>query len=164
MERYARNLTAEAAKGGLEELIGREDELERTMQVLCRRVKNNPLHVGDASVGKTAITEGLAVRIAKKQVPDLLRDFEIFSLDMGALVAGTKYRGDFEERIKKLTDELLKKEKAILFIDEIHTIIGAGSVSGGSLDASNLLKPPTSSCSTSPPQDWTPAPRQSSST
>ena len=141
LERYARNLTAEAAKGGLEELIGREDELERTMQVLCRRVKNNPLHVGDAGVGKTAITEGLAVRIAKKQVPDLLRDFEIFSLDMGALVAGTKYRGDFEERIKKLTDELLKKEKAILFIDEIHTIIGAGSVSGGSLDASNLLKP-----------------------
>ncbi len=142
LERYARNLTEEGTKGVLDgNLIGREEELERTMQILCRLVKNNPIHVGDAGVGKTAITEGLAVKIAKGEVPELLRGFEVFSLDMGALVAGTKYRGDFEERIKRLTDELLKKDKAILFIDEIHTIIGAGSVSGGNLDASNLLKP-----------------------
>ncbi|MGI5174289.1 ATP-dependent Clp protease ATP-binding subunit ClpA [Treponema sp. OMZ 840] len=141
LERYTRNLTEEASKGLLDNLIGRDKELERTMQILCRLVKNNPIHVGDAGVGKTAITEGLAVKIAKGEVPPLLRNFEVFALDMGALVAGTKYRGDFEERIKRLTDELLKKEKAILFIDEIHTIIGAGSVSGGNLDASNLLKP-----------------------
>ncbi|WP_428769597.1 ATP-dependent Clp protease ATP-binding subunit ClpA [Treponema sp. HNW] len=141
LERYTRNLTEEASKGLLDELIGREEELERTMQILCRRVKNNPIHVGDAGVGKTAITEGLAIKIASGAVPDLLRGFEVFSLDMGALVAGTKYRGDFEDRIKRISDELLKKEKAVLFIDEIHTIIGAGSGSGGNLDASNLLKP-----------------------
>ncbi|MDR2111142.1 MAG: AAA family ATPase, partial [Spirochaetaceae bacterium] len=115
--------------------------LERTIQVLCRRLKNNPVHVGDSGVGKTAITEGLAQRIVAGEVPPTLKNFSIFSLDMGALVAGTKYRGDFEERIKRVIEEMLKKERAILFIDEIHTLVGAGSVSGGALDASNLLKP-----------------------
>ncbi|MDR2901203.1 MAG: ATP-dependent Clp protease ATP-binding subunit ClpA [Treponema sp.] len=141
LERFAKELTAIAKLGELEPVIGREAELDRTIQVLCRRLKNNPIHVGDSGVGKTAITEGLAQRIAAGDVPPSLRDFEIYSLDMGALVAGTKYRGDFEDRIKRIVDEILKKEKAILFIDEIHTLVGAGSVSGGSLDASNLLKP-----------------------
>lgn len=141
LERYTTELTALAKTGKLEPLIGRAEELERTIQVLCRRMKNNPVHVGDAGVGKTAITEGLAQRIASRDVPPLLYDYEIYSLDMGSLVAGTKFRGDFEERIKKVVDELLKKEKIILFIDEIHTIIGAGSTGGGTLDASNLLKP-----------------------
>jgi len=141
LERYTTELTAIARAGNLEPLIGREDELERTVQVLCRRLKNNPIHVGDAGVGKTAITEGLAQRIANGDVPPLIRGYEIYSLDLGSLVAGTKFRGDFEERIKRVVDELLKKEKAILFIDEIHTIIGAGSTGGGTLDASNLLKP-----------------------
>jgi ATP-dependent Clp protease ATP-binding subunit ClpA len=141
LERYATELTALARDHKLEPLIGREDELERTVQVLCRRLKNNPVHVGDSGVGKTAITEGLAQRIVAGMVPPTLRDFSIYSLDMGALVAGTKYRGDFEERIKRVVEEMLKKEKAILFIDEIHTLVGAGSVSGGALDASNLLKP-----------------------
>ncbi|MDR0390005.1 MAG: ATP-dependent Clp protease ATP-binding subunit ClpA [Spirochaetaceae bacterium] len=145
LERYAVELTALARNGQLEPVIGREAELERTVQVLCRRLKNNPVHVGDSGVGKTAITEGLAQRIALGQVPPTLKDFSIFSLDMGALVAGTKYRGDFEERVKKVVDEILKKERAILFIDEIHTLVGAGSVSGGALDASNLLKPALSS-------------------
>ncbi|MEI6875578.1 MAG: AAA family ATPase, partial [Spirochaetota bacterium] len=122
-------------------VIGRESEIERTVQVLCRRLKNNPIHVGDAGVGKTAITEGLAQRIVAGTVPPRLKGYTIYGLDMGALLAGTKFRGDFEERIKRVVDELLKKERAILFIDEIHTIIGAGAVSGGSLDASNLLKP-----------------------
>jgi len=141
LERYTVELTAQAKAGKLEPLVGREDELERTIQVLCRRLKNNPIHVGDAGVGKTAITEGLAQRIATRDVPPLLYDYEVYSLDMGSLVAGTKFRGDFEERIKRVVDELLKKEKVILFIDEIHTIIGAGSTGGGTLDASNLLKP-----------------------
>lgn len=141
LERYTVELTALAREGKLEPLIGREEELERTVQVLCRRMKNNPVHVGDAGVGKTAITEGLAQRIANKEVPQLLWDYEVYSLDMGALVAGTKFRGDFEDRIKKVMDELLKKDKSILFIDEIHTIIGAGSTGGGTLDASNLMKP-----------------------
>jgi ATP-dependent Clp protease ATP-binding subunit ClpA len=141
LERFATELTAQARDGKLEPVIGREAELDRTVQVLCRRLKNNPVHVGDSGVGKTAITEGLAQRIVKGKVPPLLRGFSIFSLDMGALVAGTKYRGDFEERIKKVVEEMLKKEKAILFIDEIHTLVGAGSVSGNALDASNLLKP-----------------------
>lgn len=141
LERYTVELTALARAGKLEPLIGREDEIERTVQILCRRMKNNPIHVGDAGVGKTAITEGLAQRIAEKSVPQLLWDYEVYSLDMGALVAGTKFRGDFEDRIKKVLDELLKKEKCILFIDEIHTIIGAGSTGGGTLDASNLMKP-----------------------
>jgi ATP-dependent Clp protease ATP-binding subunit ClpA len=141
LEKFATELTALARENQLEPVIGREAELDRTIQVLCRRLKNNPVHVGDSGVGKTAITEGLAQRIAAGNVPPTLKDFSIFSLDMGALVAGTKYRGDFEERVKKVVEEMLKKEKAILFIDEIHTLVGAGSVSGNALDASNLLKP-----------------------
>ncbi|GHU80497.1 ATP-dependent Clp protease ATP-binding subunit ClpA [Spirochaetia bacterium] len=141
LEKFATELTALARDGQLEPVIGREAELDRTVQVLCRRLKNNPVHVGDSGVGKTAITEGLAQRIVAGEVPPTLQNFSIFSLDMGALVAGTKYRGDFEERIKRVIEEMLKKEKAILFIDEIHTLVGAGSVSGGALDASNLLKP-----------------------
>ncbi|MDR0601081.1 MAG: ATP-dependent Clp protease ATP-binding subunit ClpA [Treponema sp.] len=141
LERYATELTALARENKLEPVIGREAELERTIQVLCRRLKNNPVHVGDSGVGKTAITEGLAQRIVKGIVPPTLRGFSIYSLDMGALVAGTKYRGDFEDRVKRVVEEILKKEKSILFIDEIHTLVGAGSVSGGALDASNLLKP-----------------------
>ncbi|MDR0720992.1 MAG: ATP-dependent Clp protease ATP-binding subunit ClpA [Treponema sp.] len=145
LEKYATELTALARDNRLEPVIGREAELDRTVQVLCRRLKNNPVHVGDSGVGKTAITEGLAQRIALGQVPPTLKNFTIYSLDMGALVAGTKYRGDFEERIKRVVEEILKKEKAILFIDEIHTLVGAGSVSGSALDASNLLKPALSS-------------------
>lgn len=141
LERFSTDLTILARDGKLEPVIGRSAELDRTVQVLCRRLKNNPIHVGDSGVGKTAITEGLAQRIVADQVPPTLRGFSIFSLDMGTLVAGTKYRGDFEERVKRVVEEILKKEKAILFIDEIHTLVGAGSVSGGSLDASNLLKP-----------------------
>jgi ATP-dependent Clp protease ATP-binding subunit ClpA len=141
LERYAVELTALARDHKLEPVIGRGEELDRTVQVLCRRMKNNPIHVGDSGVGKTAITEGLAQRIVAGDVPPVLKDFSIYSLDMGALVAGTKYRGDFEERIKRVIEEMLKKEKVILFIDEIHTLVGAGSVSGGALDASNLLKP-----------------------
>jgi ATP-dependent Clp protease ATP-binding subunit ClpA len=145
LERYATELTALARENKLEPVIGREAELDRTIQVLCRRLKNNPVHVGDSGVGKTAITEGLAQRIVAGNVPPTLKDFLIYSLDMGALVAGTKYRGDFEERVKRVVEEMLKKERAILFIDEIHTLVGAGSVSGGALDASNLLKPALSS-------------------
>ncbi|MDX9783775.1 MAG: ATP-dependent Clp protease ATP-binding subunit ClpA [Spirochaetia bacterium] len=145
LERFATDLTAQAAAGKLEPVIGREAEIERTVQVLCRRLKNNPIHVGEAGVGKTAITEGLAQRIVAGSVPPLLKDYTIYSLDMGALLAGTKFRGDFEERVKKVVDVLLKKEKTILFIDEIHTIVGAGAVTGGSMDASNLLKPALSS-------------------
>jgi ATP-dependent Clp protease ATP-binding subunit ClpA len=145
LERYATELTTLAREGRLEPVIGREAELDRTIQVLCRRLKNNPVHVGDSGVGKTAITEGLAQRIVAGDVPPTLKDFTIYSLDMGALVAGTKYRGDFEERVKRVVEEILKKERAILFIDEIHTLVGAGSVSGGALDASNLLKPALSS-------------------
>ncbi|MBP7263486.1 MAG: ATP-dependent Clp protease ATP-binding subunit ClpA [Spirochaetia bacterium] len=141
LERFTTDLTKLAREGKLEPVIGRESEIERTVQVLCRRLKNNPIHVGDAGVGKTAITEGLAQRIVAGTVPARLRDYAIFSLDMGSLIAGTKFRGDFEERVKRVVDELLKKEKVILFIDEIHTIVGAGSVTGGSMDASNLLKP-----------------------
>jgi ATP-dependent Clp protease ATP-binding subunit ClpA len=141
LERFASDLTKSARDGKLEPVIGRDAEIERTVQVLCRRLKNNPIHVGDAGVGKTAITEGLAQRIVSGDVPPRLRDYTIYALDMGALLAGTKFRGDFEERVKKVVDELLKKDKSILFIDEIHTIVGAGAVSGGSLDASNLLKP-----------------------
>jgi len=141
LDRYAIELTALAREQKLDPVIGREEELDRTVQVLCRRLKNNPIHVGDSGVGKTAITEGLAQRIIANDVPPMLRNFNIFSLDMGALVAGTKYRGDFEERVKRVIEEMLKKEKVILFIDEIHTLVGAGSVSGSALDASNLLKP-----------------------
>ncbi|MCX5819183.1 MAG: ATP-dependent Clp protease ATP-binding subunit ClpA [Deltaproteobacteria bacterium] len=138
---YTTELTARAKTGEMDPLIGREEILERTIQVLCRRFKNNPVHVGEPGVGKTAITEGLAQRIALDQVPEKLRDVKIYSLDMGAVLAGTRFRGDFEERMKRVLTELQKQEKAILFIDEIHNIVGAGAVSGGSMDASNILKP-----------------------
>jgi ATP-dependent Clp protease ATP-binding subunit ClpA len=138
---YCVNLNRKAAQGKIDPLIGRELEIERTIQILCRRSKNNPLYVGDPGVGKTAIAEGLARRIVKGEVPDVLKNAAIFSLDMGALLAGTRYRGDFEERLKAVVSELEALEGAILFIDEIHTVIGAGATSGGSMDASNLLKP-----------------------
>jgi len=141
LEKYATNLNEEALKGNIDPLIGRELEVERTIQVLCRRRKNNPLLVGEAGVGKTAIAEGLAKRIVEEQVPEVLLNNVIYSLDMGALVAGTKYRGDFEKRLKALVAQLKKEPNSILFIDEIHTIIGAGSASGGVMDASNLIKP-----------------------
>ncbi|MGD9412702.1 MAG: ATP-dependent Clp protease ATP-binding subunit ClpA, partial [Desulfobacterales bacterium] len=138
---FTLNLIELAAEGKLDPLIGREAELERTMQVLCRRRKNNPVFVGDPGVGKTAMAEGLAQKIQKGEVPDLLEGMEIFSLDLGGLLAGTKFRGDFEQRLKGVIAELQKKPKAILFIDEIHTIVGAGATSSGSMDASNILKP-----------------------
>jgi ATP-dependent Clp protease ATP-binding subunit ClpA len=138
---YCVDLNKKAESGKIDPLIGREAEIERTIQVLCRRTKNNPLYVGDAGVGKTAIAEGLARRIVNKEVPDVLQNATIFALDMGALLAGTRYRGDFEERLKAVVTELEECEGAVLFIDEIHTVIGAGATSGGSMDASNLLKP-----------------------
>jgi ATP-dependent Clp protease ATP-binding subunit ClpA len=138
---YTTNLNDLARMGKIDPLIGRADELERTIQVLCRRRKNNPLYVGEAGVGKTALAEGLAKRIVDGQVPDLIKDCVIYALDLGALVAGTKYRGDFEKRLKAVLGQLKQQPKAILFIDEIHTIIGAGSASGGTMDASNLIKP-----------------------
>ncbi len=141
LESYATDLNARARQGRTDPLIGRKHEVERTIQVLCRRRKNNPLYVGEAGVGKTAIAEGLAKLIEDNEVPEVLADATIYSLDLGALVAGTKYRGDFEKRLKALLAQLKKEEHAILFIDEIHTIIGAGSASGGVMDASNLLKP-----------------------
>jgi ATP-dependent Clp protease ATP-binding subunit ClpA len=138
---YATELTEKARAGGIDPLIGREEILQRTIQVLSRRLKNNPLHVGEPGVGKTAITEGLARMIVEERVPAALRGCRIYALDMGALLAGTKFRGDFEERLKKVIRDLEREERAILFIDEIHTVVGAGSVSGGSMDASNILKP-----------------------
>jgi len=141
IENFAVNLNEEAKKGNIDPLIGRDDELERTLQVLSRRRKNNPLFVGEAGVGKTAIAEGLANLIVDGKVPEFLADATIFSLDMGALLAGTKYRGDFEKRFKSLLKELEEDDNAVLFIDEIHTIIGAGAASGGMMDASNLIKP-----------------------
>lgn len=141
LDKYTTNLNQEALAGRIDPLIGRKLELERTVQVLCRRRKNNPLLVGEAGVGKTAIAEGLAKKIVEEDIPAILSDCTIYSLDLGALVAGTKYRGDFEKRLKALMNQLKKDEKAILFIDEIHTIIGAGSTSGGVMDASNLIKP-----------------------
>lgn len=141
LKKYASNLNEEALQGRIDPLIGREAEVERTIQILCRRRKNNPLLVGEAGVGKTAIAEGLAKRIIEKAVPDVLSDHVIYALDLGALVAGTKYRGDFEKRLKALLNQLKKEPRSILFIDEIHTIIGAGSASGGVMDASNLIKP-----------------------
>lgn len=151
LEDFTTNLTEAAAEGKLDPLIGRNGEIDRMMQVLCRRKKNNPLLVGEPGVGKTAMAEGLALRIhedkvareqdKKPSVPDLVQDVEIFLLDMGTLVAGTKYRGDFEKRLKSVVSAIEKREKAILFIDEMHTIVGAGATSGGSMDASNLLKP-----------------------
>ncbi|MCE7031341.1 ATP-dependent Clp protease ATP-binding subunit ClpA [Lysobacter sp. GX 14042] len=142
---FAVNLNERAREGKIDPLVGRGDEVERTIQVLCRRRKNNPLYVGDAGVGKTAIAEGLAKRIVDGEVPGVLADTTIYALDLGALVAGTKYRGDFEKRLKGVLAQLKKVDGAVLFIDEIHTIIGAGSASGGTMDASNLLKPALSS-------------------
>ncbi|WP_374374188.1 ATP-dependent Clp protease ATP-binding subunit ClpA [Dongia sp.] len=141
LEAYCVNLNQKAQNGKIDPLIGRDSEVSRTIQVLCRRTKNNPLYVGDPGVGKTAIAEGLARRIVKGDVPDVLKNATIFSLDMGALLAGTRYRGDFEERLKAVVKEMENLDGAILFIDEIHTVIGAGATSGGSMDASNLLKP-----------------------
>ena len=145
LEAYASNLNEQASLGRIDPLIGREKEVDRVVQILARRRKNNPLLVGEAGVGKTAIAEGLAKQIVDGNVPDIIADAEVYSLDLGALLAGTKYRGDFEKRFKGLLAELKKREHAILFIDEIHTIIGAGSASGGVMDASNLLKPLLSS-------------------
>ena len=141
LEAYCVNLNEKAKKGNIDPLIGRDDEVERCIQVLSRRRKNNPLLVGDPGVGKTAIAEGIARRIVNGKTPDVLKDAIIFSLDMGALLAGTRYRGDFEERLKAVMKKLTETEGAVLFIDEIHTIIGAGATSGGAMDASNLLKP-----------------------
>ncbi len=141
LEKYATNLNEAARKGKIDPLIGRKLEVERTIEILCRRRKNNPLYVGEAGVGKTAIAEGLARMIVENQVPDVLLDATIYSLDMGSLVAGTKYRGDFEKRLKAVLAEVKKQPGAILFIDEIHTVIGAGAASGGVMDASNLIKP-----------------------
>ncbi len=141
LEQYTQNLNQLAKDGKIDPLIGREHEVERVVQILCRRRKNNPLLVGEAGVGKTAIAEGLAWRITQGQVPDVLADSTVYSLDMGALLAGTKYRGDFEQRLKGVLKNLKDQPNAILFIDEIHTLIGAGAASGGTLDASNLLKP-----------------------
>ncbi|MEJ2763193.1 ATP-dependent Clp protease ATP-binding subunit ClpA [Photobacterium sp. MCCC 1A19761] len=145
LENFAINLNQLARAGGIDPLIGRDLELERTVQVLCRRRKNNPLLVGEAGVGKTAIAEGLAWRIVEGQVPDIIKDCVIYSLDIGSLLAGTKYRGDFEKRFKGILKQLEKEDHAILFIDEIHTIIGAGAASGGQVDAANLIKPLLSS-------------------
>ena len=141
LEKYATNLNEAARKGKIDPLIGRKLEVERTIEILCRRRKNNPLYVGEAGVGKTAIAEGLARMIVENQVPEVLLDATIYSLDMGSLVAGTKYRGDFEKRLKAVLAEVKKQPGAILFIDEIHTVIGAGAASGGVMDASNLIKP-----------------------
>lgn len=141
LDQYTTDLTRLAEEGKLEPLIGRDAILDRTIQILSRRLKNNPVHVGEPGVGKTAITEGLAFRIVNDDVPSFLKEFRIYSLDMGSLLAGTRFRGDFEERMKRVLKDLEKKPKSMLFIDEIHTIIGAGAVSGGSMDAGNLLKP-----------------------
>jgi ATP-dependent Clp protease ATP-binding subunit ClpA len=141
LELYATDLVARAAAGAIDPLIGRANEIERMVQVLCRRRKNNPLLVGEPGVGKTALAEGLALRIHEGDVPEVLRDAKVFALDLGALVAGTRYRGDFEERVKQVLDRLAKEPNAIIFIDEIHSMVGAGAASGGAMDAGNLLKP-----------------------
>ena len=141
LDEFASNLNELARQGKIDPLIGRAEEIERTIQILCRRRKNNPLYVGEAGVGKTALAEGLAKRIVEGEVPAVLKDATLYALDLGALVAGTKYRGDFEKRLKGVLAQLRKEDNAILFIDEIHTIIGAGSASGGTMDASNLIKP-----------------------
>ncbi|MCC5974918.1 MAG: AAA family ATPase, partial [Rubellimicrobium sp.] len=141
LSKYCVDLNVKSKKGDVDPLIGRHHEVERCIQVLCRRRKNNPLLVGDPGVGKTAIAEGLAYKIVRGEVPDVLAGATIYSLDMGALLAGTRYRGDFEERLKAVVTELENHRDAVLFIDEIHTVIGAGATSGGAMDASNLLKP-----------------------
>jgi ATP-dependent Clp protease ATP-binding subunit ClpA len=141
LESFTVELVEKAAKGEIDPIIGRAAEIERTVQVLCRRKKNNPLYVGEPGVGKTALAEGLALKISEGNVPDVLKGAKVFALDMGAVLAGTRYRGDFEQRFKAIIMDLKKEENAILFIDEIHTIVGAGAVSGGSMDASNILKP-----------------------
>jgi ATP-dependent Clp protease ATP-binding subunit ClpA len=141
LRRFSVNLTEMAKQGRIDPIIGREKELRRVMQVLCRRKKNNPVLVGEAGVGKTAIVEGLARAVAEEKVPERLKHYDIWALDMGALVAGTKFRGEFEERLKRVIDDLKRCSKAILFVDEIHVVVGAGAVSAGSLDASNILKP-----------------------
>ncbi len=145
LELYTQNLNEQAKQGRIDPLVGRDQEIERVIQILCRRRKNNPLLVGEAGVGKTAIAEGLARMIVEDRVPEILQNAQVYVLDMGALLAGTKYRGDFEQRLKAVIKELREQEKAVLFIDEIHTLIGAGAASGGTLDASNLLKPALSS-------------------
>ena len=145
LQRFAENLNDKALSGGMDPLIGRDAEMERTFQILCRRHKNSPLFVGEAGVGKTALTEGLAHKITRGEVPASLKDAVVYSLDLGGIVAGTKYRGDFEKRLKLMLKQILNVRHAILFIDEIHTLIGAGAASGGTLDASNLLKPLLSS-------------------
>ncbi len=145
LDQFCVNLNERAMAGKIDPLIGRGPEVDRTIQILCRRSKNNPLYVGDPGVGKTAIAEGLARKIIEGEVPEVLQDAVIYSLDMGALLAGTRYRGDFEERLKQVVSELEKMPEAVLFIDEIHTVIGAGATSGGAMDASNLLKPALSS-------------------
>jgi ATP-dependent Clp protease ATP-binding subunit ClpA len=141
LESFTVELVDRASKGEIDPIVGREPEIERTIQVLCRRKKNNPLYVGEPGVGKTALAEGLALKISEGDVPEVLKDAKVFALDMGAVLAGTRYRGDFEQRFKAIINELKKQDNAILFIDEIHTIVGAGSVQGGSMDASNILKP-----------------------
>ncbi|MEO7384975.1 MAG: AAA family ATPase, partial [Novosphingobium sp.] len=141
LDQFTVNLNEKALAGKVDPLIGRGPEVDRTIQILCRRSKNNPLYVGDPGVGKTAIAEGLARKIVEGDVPEVLLPAVIYSLDMGALLAGTRYRGDFEERLKQVVSELEKMPDAVLFIDEIHTVIGAGATSGGAMDASNLLKP-----------------------
>ena len=141
LEKYCVDLNAKSREGDIDPLIGRDNEVERCIQVLCRRRKNNPLLVGDPGVGKTAIAEGLARKIVAGETPEVLSKTTIYSLDMGALLAGTRYRGDFEERLKSVVAELEQHKDAVLFIDEIHTVIGAGATSGGAMDASNLLKP-----------------------
>ena len=141
LAKYADDLNAKARAGKIDPLIGRHHEIERAVQTICRRRKNNPLLVGEAGVGKTAIAEGLARRIVDGEVPDVLQNSKIYSLDLGAMVAGTKYRGDFEKRLKGVLNQLTRETGAILFIDEIHTIIGAGAASGGVMDASNIIKP-----------------------
>jgi len=141
LQKFTRNLNEMARDGKIDPIIGRDSELQRTMEILCRRRKNNPLFVGEAGVGKTALAEGLALRIVNGEVPDIISDCVIYSLDLGDLIAGTKYRGDFEKRLKGVLKGLEDIPKAVLFIDEIHTIIGAGATSGGTMDASNLIKP-----------------------
>ena len=141
LESFCVELVAKAANGEIDPIVGRLSEIERTIQVLCRRKKNNPLYVGEPGVGKTALAEGLALKISEGDVPEVLQGAKVFALDMGAVLAGTRYRGDFEQRFKAIINDLKKEENAILFIDEIHTIVGAGAVSGGSMDASNILKP-----------------------